>query len=167
MTSNIGADLIRKGSGIGFASRTDEVKAQQVSYDRMKDKLLGEVKKIFRPEFLNRIDGMVVFHSLSKDNIRNIVDLMLITITQQLAEREVKLEVTDVAKDLLGEKGFDEVFGARPLRRAIQDMVADKLSEELLRSSFRAGDTVVIDAEDGEIVLRTAPVGALLGDDLG
>jgi len=167
MTSNIGADLIRKGSGIGFASRSDEVKAQQVSYERMKDKLLGEVKKVFRPEFLNRVDGMVVFHSLSKDDIRNIVDLMLVTVTQQLAEREVKLEVTEAAKDLLGEKGFDEVFGARPLRRAIQDMVTDKLSEELLRSSFRSGDTVVIDVQDGEIVLRNAPVGALLGDNAG
>ena len=165
MTSNIGADLIRKGSGIGFTSRSDEAKTQQDAYDKMKEKLLGEVKKTFRPEFLNRIDGTVVFHPLNKEHIRKIVDLMLVTITEQLAEKEVKLEVTDAAKELLGEKGYDEVFGARPLKRVIQDMVADKLSEDLLRSKFRAGDTVQVDVEEGEIVLRPEAVGALAGDD--
>jgi hypothetical protein len=103
----------------------------------MKEKLLGELKKTFRPEFLNRIDGTVVFHSLTKEHIRKIVDLMLATVSQQLAEKEIKLEVTDAAKDLLGEKGYDEVFGARPLRRVIQDMIEDKLSEDLLRGQFK------------------------------
>jgi ATP-dependent Clp protease ATP-binding subunit ClpC len=165
MTSNIGAEVIRKGGAIGFTSRTDEAKIQQESYERMKEKLLNEVKKTFRPEFLNRIDGMVVFHPLSREHIRQIVDLMLSTIVEQLSEKEVKLEVTDAAKDLLGEKGFDEVFGARPLRRTIQDMVSDKLSEDLLRGRFRAGDTAVVDVEEGEIVIRSAPVGALMGDE--
>jgi len=161
MTSNIGAELIRKGSSIGFASRSDEAKTRQMDYERMKEKLLGELKKTFRPEFLNRVDGVVVFHSLTKEHIRQIVDLMLATVTQQLAEKKVKLEVTDSAKDFLGEKGYDEVYGARPLRRVIQDRVEDKLSEDLLGGKFQAGDTVVVDLEDGEIVVHPAPVGAL------
>ncbi len=154
MTSNIGAETIRKGANIGFATKTDESKAREESYDRMKEKLLAELKKSFRPEFLNRIDGVVVFHALSKDHIRKIVDLMLASVTKQLAEKGVKLEVTDGAKDFLGEKGYDEVFGARPLRRVIQDRVEDKLSEELLRGKFQFGDTVVVDVEENEIVLR-------------
>jgi ATP-dependent Clp protease ATP-binding subunit ClpC len=165
MTSNIGADLIRKGSAIGFISRTDENKVREVEYDKMKEKLLGEVKKVFRPEFLNRIDGVVVFHALNKQHIRSIVDLLLKGVSQQLNEKNVKLEVTEAAKDLLGEKGYDEVFGARPLRRAIQDLVIDKLSEAILRSEFRAGDTALIDVEDGQIVLRPAPVAVLASAD--
>jgi ATP-dependent Clp protease ATP-binding subunit ClpC len=163
MTSNIGAELIRKGSTIGFAVHEGE-KARQESYERMKEKLLGELKKTFRPEFLNRIDGVVVFHSLTKEHIRKIVDLMLATVTQQLAEKKVKLEVTEVAKDFLGEKGYDEVFGARPLRRVIRDMVEDKLSESLLSGKFQPGDTVVVDLEDGEILVHPAPIGALPGE---
>jgi len=163
MTSNIGAELIRKGSTIGFAVHDGE-KARQESYERMKEKLLGELKKTFRPEFLNRIDGVVVFHSLTKEHIRKIVDLMLATVTQQLAEKRVKLEVTEAAKDFLGEKGYDEVFGARPLRRVIRDMVEDKLSESLLSGKFQPGDTVVVDLEDGEILVHSAPIGALPGD---
>jgi ATP-dependent Clp protease ATP-binding subunit ClpC len=164
MTSNIGADLIRKGSSIGFVSRTDETKVQEVAYDRMKDKLLGEVRKVFRPEFLNRIDGMVVFHALTRDHIRSIVDLMLSQVNKQLTEKSVKMEVTITARDFLGEKGYDEVFGARPLRRAIQDLVVDKLSEAILRGEYRSGDTAVVDVEDGKIVLRPPRVEALAGE---
>ncbi|HEY86628.1 MAG TPA: ATP-dependent Clp protease ATP-binding subunit [Dehalococcoidia bacterium] len=165
MTSNVGAELIRKGSTIGFTSRSNEAKNWQEAYDKMKEKLLGELKRTFRPEFLNRIDGTVVFHPLTKEHIRKIVDLMLATVSEQLAEKGIKLEVTDTAKDLLGEKGYDEVFGARPLRRAIQNMIEDKLSEDLLRGKFQSGDTVVVDTEEGEIVVHPAPVGALLGED--
>ena len=164
MTSNIGADLIRKGSAIGFTSRSDEAKSQQESYERMKEKLLGEVKKAFRPEFLNRIDATIVFHPLTKEQIRQIVDLMMVAVTKQLGEKGIKLEVTEAAKDFLGKKGYDEVYGARPLRRVIQDMVEDKLSEDLLRGRFRSGDTVIIDLEDEEIIVRAEAVGALLGD---
>ncbi len=164
MTSNIGAELIRKGSAIGFASRSDEAKTQQMDYERMKEKLLGELKKTFRPEFLNRIDNVMVFHALTREHIRKIVDLMLAIVNQQLVEKGVKLEVTDAAKDFLGEKGYDEVFGARPLRRVIQDMVEDKLSDSLLRGQFRSGDTAVVDLEGDEIVVRPAAVEALVGD---
>ncbi len=154
MTSNIGAETIRKGAGMGFATKTDDTKQREANYDMMKEKLLGELKKSFRPEFLNRIDSVVVFHSLSRENIRSIVDLMLVSVTKQLAEKGIKLEVTELAKDFLGTKGYDEVFGARPLRRVIQDRVEDKLSEELLRGSYQVGDVVVVDIKDNEIVLR-------------
>jgi len=166
MTSNIGAELIRKGAMIGFAVRSDEVKSQEEAYERMKEKLLGELKKTFRPEFLNRIDGVVVFHSLTKEDIRKIVDLMLTPVSQQLAEKGIKLEVTEAAKEFLGKKGYDEVFGARPLRRVIQEMVEDKLSEDLLRGKFQSGDTAVVDLEGEEIVVHPVAVGALLGDDI-
>jgi len=164
MTSNVGAQLIRKGSTIGFASSSDEAKTREEVYERMKEKLLGELKKTFSPEFLNRIDGVVVFHPLTKEQIRKIVDLMLVSATQQLAEKEIKLEVTDAARDFLGEKGYDEVFGARPLRRAIQDMVEDKLSEDLLHGKFQPGDTAVVDLEGEEIIVRPVAVGTLSGD---
>ncbi|MDD4875834.1 MAG: ATP-dependent Clp protease ATP-binding subunit [Dehalococcoidales bacterium] len=165
MTSNIGAELIRKGSSIGFAVHNDEAKNQEESYNTMKDKLLGELKKSFRPEFLNRVDGVVVFHSLNKEHIRKIVDLMLVNVAKQLSEKGIKMEVTDEAKDFLGKKGYDEVFGARPLRRVIQDMVEDKLSDSLLRSKFRSGDTVIVDLDGEEITVHALAVGALLGDD--
>ena len=164
MTSNIGAELIRKGTTIGFATHSDETKSQEQAYDRMKEKLLGELKKTFRPEFLNRVDGVVVFHSLTKEHIRKIVDLMLVSATQQLAEKEIKLEVTDAVKNFLGEKGYDQVFGARPLRRVIQDMVEDKLSENLLQGKFQTGDTVVVDLKGEEIVVHPVAAEALLGD---
>jgi len=165
MTSNVGAELIRKGTTIGFTARSDEAKTREEAYERMKEKLLAELKKTFRPEFLNRIDGVVVFHPLTKEHIRKIVDLMLAQVSQQLAEKEVKLEVTDAAKDFLGEKGYDEVFGARPLRRVIQDMVEDRLSEDLLRGNFRPGDTAVVDLEGEEIVVHSAAVEALAGEE--
>jgi len=163
MTSNIGAELIRKGTSMGFASRSDEAKTREQDYKEMKDKLLGELKKAFRPEFLNRVDSVVVFHPLTREHIRQIVDLMLATVTKQLEEKKVKLVVTDAAKDFLGEKGYDEVYGARPLRRVIQDRVEDKLSEALLGGEFHAGDTVEVDLEDGEIVVHPSPVEAASG----
>ncbi|RJO60445.1 MAG: ATP-dependent Clp protease ATP-binding subunit [Dehalococcoidia bacterium] len=169
MTSNIGAELIRKGNTLGFVSRSDESKVQQKSYDRMKENLLGELKKTFRPEFINRVDGVVVFHPLEKEQIRQIVDLMLVSVTKQLAEKGITLEVTETAKDLLGKKGYDEVFGARPLRRTIQDLIENRLSEELLRAGFREGDTVVIDlAASGEelaIEVKKAAEPALSGSE--
>ena len=155
MTSNIGAELIKRDTTLGFATKTDEAKSQQQVYERMKSKVLDEVKRFFRPEFLNRIDGTVVFHALSKEHIRQIVDLMLREVWQELEEKAVKLEVSDTVKTLLGEKGYDPVFGARPLRRVIQDLVEDPLSDALLRGDFGSGDTVLLDCEDDKIVIRT------------
>jgi ATP-dependent Clp protease ATP-binding subunit ClpC len=161
MTSNIGSELIKKESTMGFVSRVDEAKSQQMAYERMKEKILGELKKTFRPEFLNRLDGVVIFHALTKEHIRQIVELMLSQVAKQLAEKGIGLEATDMAKDFLGEKGYDPIFGARPLRRVIQNLVEDPLSEELLRGVFHPGDTVVIDREGDEIVmLPKTPAGA-------
>ncbi|MCL1886030.1 MAG: ATP-dependent Clp protease ATP-binding subunit [Dehalococcoidia bacterium] len=151
MTSNIGAELIRSGNTLGFVSRTDENRLQQQSYERMKENLTGELKKTFRPEFINRIDDVVVFRPLDKEQIRRIVDLMLVSVTKQMADKGITLEVTETAKDLLGFKGYDAVFGARPLRRTIQDLIEARLSEDLLRASFHDGDTVVVDlSHNGE-----------------
>ncbi len=155
MTSNIGSETIRKESSMGFMSRTDESKVAQISYDKMKDKVLDEMKKTFRPEFLNRIDGTVVFHPLTRDHIRKIVELMLSQIETQLQERDIKIDITDAAKDFLGEKGYDPAYGARPLRRVIERMVEDPLSEALLEGRFHPGDTVQIDCQNEEIILNT------------
>jgi ATP-dependent Clp protease ATP-binding subunit ClpC len=166
MTSNIGSETIRKRTTLGFMPQGDDTKTQEKSYEAMKDKLQEELKKAFRPEFLNRIDGVVVFHALTKEHIRQIVDLNLTNVSKQLAEKGIKLEVTEAAKDLLGEKGYDEVFGARPLRRVIQNMVEDKLSDSLLRGHFHEGDTAMVDREGDEIVVHSsAAVAALAGDD--
>lgn len=152
MTSNIGAELIKRNMSIGFDIRGDSDK--QIEYDKMKEKVLGEVKKTFRPEFLNRIDATVVFHGLTKEHIRKIVDLMLSQTIDSVTEKNITLEITEAAKDLLGDKGYDPVFGARPLRRTIQEMVENQLSEALLHGDFLPGDTVVVDCEDDRIVIR-------------
>ena len=120
----------------------------------MRDKVLDEMKKTFRPEFLNRIDGTVVFHALNKEHIRKIVELMLSQIQGQLKEKDIKLEITDAAKDYLGEKGYDPAFGARPLRRVIEREVEDQFSDALLNGKFRSGETIKIDYQDGKIVLE-------------
>ena len=148
MTSNVGSDLIRRETTIGFATKTEEAKTAEQRYAKMREKVLNELKNTFRPEFLNRVDGTVVFHALSRAHIRDIVDLMLREVDVQLSFKGVTLEVTDAAKEWLGEKGYDETFGARPLRRLIQDEVEDRLSEALLQGQFGPGDKVVIDVGD-------------------
>jgi len=158
MTSNIGGETIRKEGTIGFISRADDTKVAQLSHTRMRDKLLEEMKKTFRPEFLNRIDGAVVFHSLNKEQILQIVDLMLFQVQTQLKEKEIGIEVTTEAKELLAEKGFDPTFGARPLRRTIQTMIEDPLSERILQGEFHAGDVVQLEREGDEIVFRSLAV---------
>jgi len=154
MTSNIGAELIKREMSIGFSAHIDGKGKQQVEYEKMKEKVLGEVKKTFRPEFLNRIDATVVFHALTKEHIRQIVDLMLNQVVTSLKEKNITLEVADEAKELLGSKGYDPVFGARPLRRVIQNLVEDQLSEALLRGEFLPGDTVLVDCDGEEIVMK-------------
>ncbi|MBI2305592.1 MAG: ATP-dependent Clp protease ATP-binding subunit [Chloroflexi bacterium] len=154
MTSNLGAELIKRDTTLGFAIHTDEVKDAQKAYEKMKEKVLGELKRAFRPEFLNRIDNVVVFHALSRDHIHQIVDLMLQQVGQQLKEKNIKMEVTDQAKALLGEKGYDPQFGARPLRRVIQNLVEDPLSELILEGRFQPGETVLIDCEEDQIRIR-------------
>jgi len=154
MTSNAGAELIKRDMSIGFAAHIDGEGKQQVEYEKMKEKVLGEMKKAFRPEFLNRIDATVVFHALNKEHIRQIVDLMLNQVATSLEEKNITLEVTDEAKNFIGNKGYDPVFGARPLRRTIQNLVEDQLSEALLRGEFLPGDTVIVDCAEDKIAMR-------------
>jgi len=161
MTSNIGSDLIRKNSNLGFAKRGEVDKTSAEAYERMKTKVTDEVKNFFRPEFLNRIDVTVVFHALNKDQIVQIVDLMLREVAGQLLDKGVSLEVTKAAKELLAEKGFDPDYGARPLRREIQERVEDRLSEEYLAGKFGPGDTIHVDVEDDDIVVRVEAVASV------
>jgi len=154
MTSNIGAELIKREMNIGFTTHIDNKENQQAEYTKMKEKVLGEMKKRFRPEFLNRLDATVVFHSLTREHIRKIVDLMLSQVINSLKEKNITLEIMDSAKDLLGKEGYDPVFGARPLRRTIQNLVEDPLSESLLQGEFSPGDSVVIDTDNEKIVIR-------------
>jgi len=150
MTSNIGAREITGGKTLGFLT-TQEV---EQSYKGMKKKILDEMKKVFRPEFLNRIDEAIVFHPLSKEDVRNIVDLMLEKVTQRLSEQELTLKVTDGAKDFLVEKGFDPQFGARPLRRAIQRYLEDPLAQEILAKKIKPQAKITADVQDGKIAFK-------------
>ena len=145
MTSNVGSDLIRRESAIGFSTINDEDQSEKQRYEKMKDKVLQEMKRVFRPEFLNRVDTTLVFHPLSRAHIRSIVDMMLKEVDSRIQEKQVELDVTEAARDWLGEKGYDPIFGARPLRRVIQERLEDSLSEALLRGDFEAGDTIRVD----------------------
>ncbi|MEE9247599.1 MAG: ATP-dependent Clp protease ATP-binding subunit [Dehalococcoidia bacterium] len=153
MTSNIGAELIKRDNQLGFSTTGDEEKTSKEAYERMKDKVLAEVKKFFRPEFLNRIDGIVVFHALNREDILQIVDLLLDDVRKNLIEKGISLEITESAKGLLAEKGYDPTFGARPLKRVIQDMIEDPLSEKLLEKKYGPGDTVLIDRDGEELTI--------------
>ena len=144
MTSNIGASEIARNTPLGFAVTDDET---GITYDDMKNRIMGELKKVFRPEFLNRIDEVIVFHKLQKDEIKEIVELLLRRIRESMAERELSLNLSEDAKDLLVEKGWDPAMGARPLRRAIQRYIEDPLADEVLKQSLEAGSTVEVDAE--------------------
>ena len=155
MTSNIGSDLIRQDRTLGFAKSTDEIEEEQHRYERMKTNVMDEVKRFFRPEFLNRLDGSIVFQSLHVEHMTQIVDLMLKEVHSNLIEQGVDMEVSDSAKTWLAEKGYDRHFGARPLRRVIQDNIEDKLSDALLSGHIKPATTVIIDLEDDEIVVNT------------
>ena len=155
MTSNLGSDLIKRETSLGFAAKTSEAQTDDSAYERMKDKVMDEVKRFFRPEFLNRIDSTVVFHQLTRDEIQEIVDLMMNQVRTELGEKEITMEITEAAKAHLGENGFDPVLGARPLRRLIQDEIEDSLSDEVLSRRLVAGDVAMIDFEDGAIKITS------------
>ncbi len=154
MTSNVGADLIRRQTSLGFELPENEETAEREEYDEMRRKLTDALKKVFRPEFLNRVDATMVFHALTKEEIRKIVDLELNKVSKRLEEHEIDLRATDDARDKLAEEGYDPEMGARPLRRVIQNKVEDKLSDALLAGTFESGDTVVVDVDDDAIILR-------------
>ncbi len=148
MTSNTGVELIKREVSLGFTPQKGGAKARQQSYEDMKEKVMTEVKKTFRPEFLNRLDEIIVFHELTEEQLRSIVDLMVKDLQGRLAERKLGLEMTDEAKSWLAKVGFDPVFGARPLRRAVERYVENPLSTKVLRGEFKEGDNVIVDLVD-------------------
>ncbi|MED1796360.1 ATP-dependent Clp protease ATP-binding subunit [Brevibacillus nitrificans] len=149
MTSNVGASMIKKNTTLGFTTGDTERK-----YQDMKDKVMDELKKSFRPEFLNRIDEVIVFHSLEQEHIEQIVSLMTDELRKRLKEQSIDFQLTEDAKKVLAKEGFDPAYGARPLRRAIQRHIEDRLSEELLKGNISKGDTVNIDAVEGQLVVK-------------
>jgi ATP-dependent Clp protease ATP-binding subunit ClpC len=154
LTSNVGADLISRETSLGFNMPRDEARSEAERYEKMKDKVTEELKRTFRPEFLNRVDGTMVFHALNREEIKQIVDLELDKVRERLVEQQLTLEVTEEAKGYLADEGYDPNFGARPLRRVIQNKVEDALSEGILAGTFQVGDTVQVDCQDGEIVMQ-------------
>ena len=151
MTSNVGVSTIRKQAVLGFATSSNE---REDAYEKMKENVLEELKKTFRPEFLNRVDEIIVFHQLQEEHIRKIVDLMLKSLLVRIKEMNINVEVTDKARAFLAEKGYDQAYGARPLRRAIQKMVEDQLSEEMLKGKIKPGSEVLVDVEDDKLIFR-------------
>lgn len=151
MTSNVGGRLITEPKRLGFSSSTNDTSK---NYDEMKSNVTGELKKTFRPEFLNRVDEVIVFHPLDEEHIRQIVGLMVDSLAKRLKQNAITLDVTDSAKDFLAKKGFDQVYGARPLRRSIQSLVEDRLAEEMLEGKVKSGDQVTIEVEEDALVLN-------------
>jgi len=154
MTSNVGADMIKRQTSIGFTLKKDEDLEEQLAYDEMRKKLLDSLKRVFRPEFINRLDSVIVFRSLSKTDIQQIVQLELDKVARRLEEHAITLSATPVALDTLADLGYDPEMGARPLRRVIQQKVEDPLSDALLGGDFSDGDMVIVDIHEGEVVLR-------------
>lgn len=151
MTSNVGAEMIKKNVSLGFTAPNSNKQ-----YDDMKDRVLGELKRSFRPEFLNRIDEIIVFHSLNEEHISKIVTLMANQLRNRLIEQGIDFLLSDEAKTYLAKEGYDPAYGARPLRRSIQRNIEDRLSEELLTGNIKQGDTVAINVEDGKITIEKA-----------
>jgi len=154
MTSNVGAELIRRQTQLGFTLKQDEEVLEQSAYEDMRKKLTDALNREFRPEFINRVDSVIVFHALSKDEIAEIVELELGKVAQRLSDHQIHIQTTENARLLLADLGYDPEMGARPLRRVIQNKVEDILSDALLAGDFTNGDRILIDAEDEEILLR-------------
>jgi ATP-dependent Clp protease ATP-binding subunit ClpC len=154
LTSNVGAELIKRESGLGFAVKKEDQATEESNYQKMRKKVVDEMERTFRPEFRNRLDGMIIFRALNKQEIAQIVDLLMVQVEERLQEHEIKLLITDAAKEVLAEEGYDPDFGARPLRRVIQHRIEDALSEGILAGQYAFGDTIQADAEDGKIIFR-------------
>ena len=148
MTSNIGADMIKRQGGLGFQLDRDAAEDEQVNYEDMRKKLMESLKKAFRPEFINRLDSVIVFHALNKQHIRQIATLELKKVADRLKEREITLAATEAALEKLAEKGYDPDMGARPLRRVIQLEIEDRLSDDLLSGKFKDGETIWVDVDE-------------------
>jgi ATP-dependent Clp protease ATP-binding subunit ClpC len=153
MTSNVGADMIKRQTGLGFTLKRDEATDERLAYEDMRKKLMEALRRVFRPEFINRLDSVMVFRSLTKDDLHQIVGLELDKVSLRLVEHSIKLNATPEAIDQLAEDGYDPDMGARPLKRIIQQRVEDPLSDALLSGEFADGDSIVVDVIDGEIQL--------------
>jgi ATP-dependent Clp protease ATP-binding subunit ClpC len=147
MTSNLGAREINKNNPLGFKKIEDE----DVSYDEIKNKVMSELKKAFRPEFLNRLDEVIVFHKLTRHEIYQIIDLMVLRISDQLDIQGISMDLKESAKELLLKKGYDAAMGARPMRRIIQSLIEDHISEKLISAEIKAGELIEISAENDQI----------------
>jgi len=154
MTSNIGARLItaQKSTKLGFASEAETAQAR--TYEKIKSDVLGELKNHFRPEFLNRIDDTIVFHPLDEAQIQEIAKLMLKSLTERLAKNEITAEFTEAVVEMVSKAGFDPIYGARPLRRAIQTKIEDALAEKMLDADIGAGDSIVVDYKDEALAVE-------------
>jgi ATP-dependent Clp protease ATP-binding subunit ClpC len=149
MTSNIGAEMIRKAGGLGFAPTKEEH-----SYEDMKGKLLDEAKRVFKPEFMNRLDDMIVFHNLNKKDMEQIVHLEVAKVKNRMKFKDVEIHLTPAATDFLIEKGYDPQYGARPLRRAVEKYLQDPLAEEILRGSIKPSETVEVVVVEDKLVFN-------------
>jgi ATP-dependent Clp protease ATP-binding subunit ClpC len=158
MTSNVGSDLARKTNTMGFGSASEEV-----TYERMKERILDEAKKTFRPEFLNRLDDVLVFRSLSREDLVTILDLEVNKVVARLHARHITLDLDQAAKDFLVERGYDPAYGARPMRRAVERHLEDPLAEEILRGILHDGEPITVSVENDKLVFRqtAAAEGAL------
>jgi len=159
MTSNLGVSNLKANMSLGFQPAIPDERTTDAEHGKMRDTIMDELKRAFRPEFLNRVDAVVVFQRLDQAQMRQIVDLMLAKVAVHLAAQELSFTVTDAAKDKIVEEGFDKIYGARPLRRVIQRVIEDPLSEELLRLKHGPGDTVVVDLTDGEVKMSLVSKG--------
>jgi ATP-dependent Clp protease ATP-binding subunit ClpC len=158
MTSNVGSDTIKKQSTLGFSPITDEN-----SYEKMREKILDESKRTFRPEFLNRLDDVIVFRALTKPDLIQILDLEISKVLARLKSKNLKLELDEKAKDFLVEKGYDPTYGARPMRRAVERFLEDPLAEEILKGSVHGGEPVQVTVETDKLVFRqTSPTAGAL-----
>lgn len=155
MTSNTGVELIKREAALGFAPQKETARTRKQSYEDMKEKVMTEVRKTFRPEFLNRLDEIIVFHELNEEQLRSIVDLMVKDLEKRLQERKLTLVMTDAAKSWIARVGFDPVYGARPLRRAVERYVENPLSTKLLKGEFNEGDSITVDVTDDELTFIT------------
>jgi len=157
MSGNVGAQMIKREAQIGFRTLGNDERSEQQAYERMREKVLGEVKNVFRPEFINRVDMIVVFRALALKDVLSIVDLELNRIRKQMHEQALTLEVSAEAMELLGTKGYDPDYGARPLRRVIQNTIEDELADRLLRGELKGGGSVQVTVVEGEIKVSTTP----------
>jgi ATP-dependent Clp protease ATP-binding subunit ClpC len=154
MTSNTGVELIKREGPIGFATPKSATKAQRQSYQNMKEQVLAEVRKNFRPEFLNRLDDIIIFHPLDAEVLKKIVSMQVALVQKRLADRKIEIELTDAAREFLAEEGFDMIYGARPLKRVVQRDILNPLASKILSGEVTEGSRVRVDAEGRKLVFR-------------